>query len=105
MLLADHSTIADIRPLRAHCTGDVVVPGERVWAEVLAGWGELDAGSEPAAVVFAASEYDVVAVLAYVRYAGLNAVLEGSPEAGDLPDDLGATVLVHGSQATPPWAC
>ena len=103
MLLIDRST-ADIRPLRAHCTGDVVVPGERIWDEVLATWDGLDAGQQPAAVIFPASDYDLVAVLSYVRYAGLDAVLDGTPEAGALPADLSETVLVHRPATAPPWA-
>jgi len=103
MLLVDRTT-TDIRPLRAHCTGDVVVPGERVWDDVLAAWDGAGAGPEPAAVIFPASDYDLVAVLSYVRFAGLTAVLEGSPEASDLPDDLSGTVLVHRPSTAPPWA-
>jgi hypothetical protein len=103
MLLTEPHT-ADIRPLRAHCTGDVVVPGERIWDEVLGSWGGLDAGQEPAAVIFPASDYDLVAVLSYVRYAGLRAVLAGTPEAAELPADLSATVLVHRPATAPPWA-
>jgi hypothetical protein len=103
MLLTEPHT-ADIRPLRAHCTGDVVVPGERIWDEVLAAWGGLDAGQEPAAVIFPASDYDLVAVVSYVRYAGLQAVLAGTPDAAELPADLSATVLVHRPATAPPWA-
>jgi hypothetical protein len=103
MLLIDRTT-ADIRPLRAHCTGDVVVPGERIWQEVLATWEAVEAGQEPAAVIFPASDYDLVAVLSYVRYAGLEAVLEGTPQAAALPADLSTTVLVHRPATTPPWA-
>jgi hypothetical protein len=102
MLLIDRST-ADIRPLRAHTTGDVVVPGERIWSEVLATW-DLDDGREPAAVIFPASDYDLVAVLSYVAYAGLKPVLEGTPDAGALPGDLSGIVLVHRPQTRPPWA-
>ena len=104
MLLTDPATAADIRPLRAHCTGDVVVPGERIWDEVLADWGGLDEGQEPVAVIFPASDYDLVAVLSYVRYAGLEVVLGGTPEAGNLPADLSKTVLVHRPATAPPWA-
>jgi hypothetical protein len=103
MLLADR-TNPDIRPLRAHCTGDVVIPGERVWDEVLATWDELEPGQEPAAVIFPASDYDLVAVLSYVRYAGLEAIIEGSEAADELPDDLSAAVLVHSPATAPPWA-
>jgi hypothetical protein len=103
MLLIDPSS-ADLRPLRAHCTGDVVVPGERVWDEVLATWDGLADGQEPAAVIFPAGDYDLVAVLSYVRYAGLEAILDGTAEAGDLPDDLSRTVLVHRPATAPPWA-
>ena len=104
MLLTDPETAADIRPLRAHCTGDVVVPDERIWDEVLTGWDGLDAAQAPAAVVFPASDYDLVAVLSYVRYAGLEAVLAGTAEAAGLPEDLSATVLVHRPATAPPWA-
>ena len=105
MLLTDPETAADIRPLRAHCTGDVVVPDERIWDEVLAGWDGLETGgSEPAAVVFPAGDYDLVAVLSYVRYAGLDAVLAGTAEAAALPEDLSGTVLVHRPATSPPWA-
>ena len=103
MLLIDPGC-TDIRPLRAHCTGDVVIPGERVWDEVLATWEGLDDGQAPAAVVFPASAYDVVAVLSYVEHAGLRAVLDGTPEARALPEDLGGTVLVHRPATAPPWA-
>jgi hypothetical protein len=102
MLLIDRST-ADIRPLRAHCTGDVVVPGERIWTEVLATWG-LDEGRQPAAVIFPASDYDLVAVLSYVAYAGLTPVLEGTPDAANLPDEPGELVLIHRPATAPPWA-
>lgn len=94
----------DVRPLRAHCTGDVVIPGERIWDEVLASWGGLEDGRQPAAVIFVASDYDLVAVLSYVRYAGLRAVMAGTPEAGALPADLSTTVLVHRPATAPPWA-
>jgi hypothetical protein len=103
MILIDRSS-ADIRPLRAHCTGDVVVPGERVWDEVLATWDGLGDGRQPAAVVFPAGDNDLVAVLSYVAYAGLEAVVDGTPEAGELPDDLSRTVLVHRPSTAPPWA-
>ena len=103
MLLIDPSS-ADIRPLRAHCTGDVVVPGERVWDDVLATWDGLEEGQQPAAVVYPASDYDLVAVLSYVRYAGLEAIVSGSAEAADLPGDLSSTVLVHRTATSPPWA-
>ena len=102
MLLADRTT--DIRPLRAHCTGDVVIPGERDWDDVLATWAEVEPGQEPAAVIFPASDYDLVAVLSYVRYAGLDAIIEGSEDAGELPDDLSRSVLVHRPATAPPWA-
>jgi hypothetical protein len=97
-------TTTDIRPLRAHCTGDVVIPGERIWDDVLATWETLMPGQEPAAVVFPASDYDLVAALSYVRYAGLDAVLGGTEAAGALPDDLSETVLVHRPATAPPWA-
>ena len=104
MLFLATSAAPDLRPLRAHTTGDVVVPGERVWDEVLAMWDGLSDGQQPAAVVFPAGDYDVVAVLSYVRYAGLDAVLAGTAEAQDLPDDLSRTVLVHRPATSPPWA-
>ena len=103
MLLIDHPP-TDIRPLRAHCTGDVVIPGERIWDEVLGTWDGLPNGQDPAAVIFPASEYDLVAVLSYVRFAGLRAILDGTPEAEALPEDLGETVLVHRPATAPPWA-
>lgn len=103
MLLIDQPP-ADIRPLRAHCTGDVVVPGERVWDDVLATWEGLGSGQEPAAVIFPASEYDLVATRSYVRFAGLDAILVGTPEAEVLPEDLSQTVLVHRPATAPPWA-
>ena len=102
MLLVDRIT-TDIRPLRAHCTGDVVMPGERVWDEVLAAW-QLSEERAPVAVIFPAGDYDLVAVLSYVAFAGLHAVLEGTPDAADLPDELGETVLVHRPATPPPWA-
>jgi hypothetical protein len=101
MLLADDRTSTDLRPLRAHCTGDVVVPGERIWPEVLDGWSGLAAGQEPAAVIYPASEYDVAAVRSYVAYAGLDVVVEGG---GELPEDLAGVVLVHRPATRPPWA-
>ena len=103
MLLIDHPP-TDIRPLRAHCTGDVVIPGERIWDEVLATWDGLGNGREPAAMIFPASEYDLVAVLSYVRFAGLGAILDGTPEAEALPEDLSETVLIHRPATAPPWA-
>ena len=101
MLLVDERTHTDIRPLRAHCTGDVVIPGERIWSEVLEAWDGLEDGQEPAAVIFPASDYDLVAVRSYVAYAGMDVVIEGS---GELPDDLSDVVLVHRPATRPPWA-
>jgi hypothetical protein len=98
MLLLE-TTSADLRPLRAHCTGDVVVAGERVWEEALADCG-LGAGREPAAVVYPANEYDVVAVAAFARYLGLEAVQVGE----QLPAELGDTVVVHQPGTRGPWA-
>ena len=103
MLLTGPHT-ADIRPLRAHCSGDVVVPGERIWDEVLATWGGLESGQDPAAVIFPAGDYDLVAIMSYVRYAGLEAVVAETPEAAELPEDLSSTVLVHRPATRPPWA-
>ena len=90
---------ADLRPLRVHCTGDVVVPGERVWLEAL-GACDLEPGCEPAAVVFPANEYDVVVAAAYARHVGLEAV-----QAGDeLPADPSGAVVVLEPGTRGPWA-
>jgi len=98
MLTLDRPPAADLRPLRAHTTGDVVVPGERVWGEVLAAL-DLPDGGAPAAVVFPANDYDVAAVRSFVRYVGLQAA-----EAGDdLPGDLARTVVVMEPGTPPPW--
>lgn len=99
MLLADTPAVADIRPLRAHCSGDVVVPGERVWPDAVAAWG-LSEDEAPAAVVFPAGDYDVVAVMGFTRYLGLDVVLEGD----DLPADPSRAVLVHSTTARAPWS-
>ena len=100
MLLADtRPTTADIRPLRAHCAGDVVVPGERVWPAAVAAWG-LTEDAPPAAVVFPAGDYDVVAVEGFTRYLGLDVVLEGDA----LPDDPATAVLVHAPGSRTPWS-
>ena len=101
MLLCASAARHDIRPLRAHCTGDVVVPGERIWPEVVAAWDGLEPGREPAAIVYPASDYDLSAVLSYVRYAGLTAVLEGTDP---VPADLDGVVLVRRPATRPPWA-
>jgi hypothetical protein len=98
MLLADVTT-ADLRPLRAHCTGDVVVPGERVWAAALDAC-DLRPGLEPAAVVFPADDYDVVAVAAFARHLGLEAVGAGEP----LPADPSRAVVVLEPGTRGPWA-
>ncbi len=97
MLTLDRPPAADLRPLRAHTTGDVVVPGERVWAEVLAALGLGDGA--PAAVVFPASDYDVAAVRSFVRYVGLRAADAG----GELPEDLTDTVVLTRPGTPPPW--
>lgn len=104
MLLLDERPSTDLRPLRAHCTGEVVVAGEGSWTDALDAWGGLEPGAEPVAVVYPASDHDVAAVRSYARYAGLDAVLEGSPEADGLPADLGRTVLIRRQAARPPWA-
>ena len=101
MLLADRPSGTDLRLLLAHLSGDVVVPGERIWPEVLADWEGLEPGAEPAAVVYPASDYDLCAVLSFVRYAGLTAVRE---EDGELPRDLDRVVLVRRPATRPPWA-
>jgi hypothetical protein len=99
MLLADRTTAADLRPLRAHCTGDVVVPGERVWDAALEDCG-LTAGREPAAVVYPADDFDVVTAAAYVRLVGLDAVRAGD----ELPDDPQEAVVVLEPGTRGPWA-
>ena len=96
MLLLDPTTISDLRPLRAHCAGDVVVPGERVFDDALDVW---DLDGVPAAIVFPADELDVATVLSYLRYAGLEPVVEGDV----LPDDVDGTVLVHRPGTRGPW--
>ena len=100
MLLAPTPDLtADIRPLRAHCAGDVVVPGERVWPAAVAAWG-LGEDDAPAAIVFPAGDYDVVAVMGFTRYLGLDVVLEGD----ELPADPSGAVLVHTPGARTPWS-
>ena len=103
MLFLATSAAPDLRPLRAHTTGDVVVPGERVWNAALEGW-DLDEGREPAAVVFPADEFDVAAVRSYARAAGLRIVVAGTEEAERLTGDLGETVLVERPATRPPWS-
>ena len=98
MLTLDRPPAADLRPLRAHTAGDVVVPGERVWDDVLASL-DLPAGAAPAAVVFPASDFDVAAVRSFVSYVGLEAADAGD----DVPDDLSRTVLVLEPGTPPPW--
>ena len=73
--------LSDIRPLRAHTTGAVVVAGERRWPEVLAALG-LDAADAPAAVAFPADPFDRAAVDAFAATAMLRTV-----PAGDLEDE------------------
>jgi hypothetical protein len=99
MLLADPTATADLRPLRAHCTGDVVVPGERVWPAALDAC-DLPDGPEPAAVVFPADDYDVVAVAAFARHLGLEAVQAGAA----MPSDPARAVVVLEPGTRGPWA-
>ena len=82
--------LTDIRPLRAHCTGAVVVAGERRWPEVLASLG-LDPAGAPAAVVLAADPFDRATVHAFAGTAMLRTV-----RAEDLEreDDLGDAIVV-----------
>jgi hypothetical protein len=91
---------ADLRPLRAHCSGDLVVAGEPGWDAALRTWDGLEPGDEPAAIAFPAGGYDERAVLDYVRFAGLRTVRAGSD---DPDDDLDGVVLVHRPATPPPW--
>ena len=74
--------LSDIRPLRAHCTGAVVVSGERRWSEVLEALG-LDLADAPAAVAFPADAFDVATVRAFASTAMLRTVEAADVEAGD----------------------
>jgi hypothetical protein len=73
--------MTDIRPLRAHCTGSVVVPGEGRWLQALADVG-LDPADEPAAIAFPADPFDIAAILAFAGNAALRTV-----RAEDLDED------------------
>ena len=82
----------DIRPLRAHCTGPVVVPGERGFAEALSAW-DVAPDDVPAAVAFPVDGFDVAAIRAFARYADLRVVTQDEAPSAD---GLAGAVLVAG---------
>jgi hypothetical protein len=79
--------LCDIRPLRAHCTGAVVVAGERRWPEVLEAHG-LDPAAAPAAVAFAADPFDHAAIRAFATTAVLRVVDAGDAGNEDVRDAI-----------------
>ena len=76
--------MTDIRPLRAHCTGPVVVPGEKRWDDALDRLG-LDAGPDtaPAAIAFPADRFDIATILAFAGNAHLRVLHADALEEGD----------------------
>ena len=79
--------LSDIRPLRAHCTGTVVVAGERRWPEVLEALG-LDPADAPAAVAFPADPFDHAAIRAFATTAVLRTVAAEDAGADDVRDAI-----------------
>ncbi len=76
--------MTDIRPLRAHCTGPVVVPGEKRWDDALDRLGlDADPDTAPAAVAFPADPFDIATILAFAGNAHLRVLHADELEEGD----------------------
>jgi len=63
-------TIVDLRALRAHCAGPVLVYGDPGWDDARRAWN-LNVDQRPAAVAAPESDRDVVAIVEFAREAGL----------------------------------
>ena len=84
--------MTDIRPLRAHCTGPVVVPGEKRWDDALTRLGlDADPACAPAAIAFPADPFDIATILAFAGNAHLRVLHAGELEDGD---DVGDALIV-----------
>jgi hypothetical protein len=79
--------------LRDLLDGEVVLPGDPAWDEARLAWN-LAADQRPAAVVFAESVDDVVAVVDYARENGLRVTTQGTGHFANSLDSLADTVLV-----------
>jgi hypothetical protein len=89
--------IAGIRALRDFLAGQVVLPGDSDWDEARQAWN-LAADQQPAAVVFAESADDVVAVVGYARGNALRVTTQGTGHFANSLDPLADTILVKTSR-------
>jgi len=95
----------DLRELRRACRGAVFLPGDEGWDAARRAWN-LAVDQRPAAVVYAADEDDVVAVLDTARKAGLRVAPQGTGHnagpLGSLEDSvLLRTSLMRGVEVDP----
>ncbi|MCX6502971.1 MAG: FAD-dependent oxidoreductase [Microbacterium sp.] len=80
--------------LRTRVTGTVVLPGDPDWDDARRAW-QLLADQHPAAVVYAATEQDVVATVATARKLGLSVAPQGTGHAATAIPSLRDTILLR----------
>lgn len=90
-------TAAGFGALRDRLDGEVVLPADIAWNEARLAWN-LAADQRPAAVVFAESVDDVVAVVAYARANGLRVTTQGTGHFARTLASLDDTILLKTSR-------
>lgn len=80
--------------LRTRVTGTVVLPRDPDWDDARRAW-QLLADQHPAAVVYAATEQDVVATVATARKLGLSVAPQGTGHAATAIPSLRDTILLR----------
>jgi hypothetical protein len=83
--------------LRGRLDGEAVLPADAAWDEARLAWN-LAADQRPAAVVFAESVEDVVAVVAYARENGLRVTTQGTGHFARTLASLDDTILLKTSR-------
>ncbi len=88
---------AGLGALRDLLDGEVVIPGDPEWDDARLAWN-LAADQRPAAVVYAESAADVVAVVEHARDNGLHVTTQGTGHFANTLDSFESTILLKTSR-------
>lgn len=90
-------TTRDVGALRTRVTGPVMFPGDPGWDDARQAWN-LAVDQQPAAVVFADSVDDIVAVVVFARANGLRVAPQGTGHGSSSLPPLDDTILLKTSR-------